>query len=128
MTAACLTLLHQAKCPIWPWHGSDQTGLLAEAFPAAQLCHWGMKYEGYNGDSQESLAHRKTLTVSLSQLIEIPDKFREKMEQSADALDAVVCAFAAIAVSTERLNQTTIETVDKEGQIVVHEKLGPQRN
>jgi len=123
MTAACIALLHKADCPIWPWDQADQTGLLIEAFPAAQLREWGMKYQGYNKDSQESLTNRKTIVAALSSLIEIPNKHREQMEQSADALDAVVCAVAAIAVSTGRLSQTEIETVDEEGQIAVHERF-----
>ena len=124
MTAACLTLLHQAQCPIWPWHQADEPGLLVEAFPAAQLCHWGMKHERYDGDSQERLTNRTKLVALLSELIEIPDDaLREKMEQSADALDAVVCAFAAIAVSTGRLSQTLMGTIDEEGQIAVHERI-----
>jgi len=125
MTAACLTLLHQAQCPIWPWHQADERGLLVEAFPAAQLCHWGMKYQEYNGDSQDSLTNRKTLVDSLSEWIEIPDDaHRKTMEQSADALDAVVCAFAAIAVSTDRLAESPVPS--DEGQIVVHERVeGP---
>jgi hypothetical protein len=65
-----------------------------------------MEFEGYNGDSPEALLKRVTLVASLSKLIEIPDgSLRKKMEQSADALDAVLCAFAAIAVSTGKLAQ-----------------------
>jgi hypothetical protein len=52
--AACLTLLRQSQCPIWPWHPPVNLDCLVEAFPAAQLCHWGMEFEGYNGDSPEA--------------------------------------------------------------------------
>jgi hypothetical protein len=121
MTAACLTLLHQSQCPIWPWHPSSEPGLLVEAFPAAQLCHWGMEFEGYNGDSPEALSKREKLVASISRLIEIPDgSLRKKMEQSADALDAVLCAFAAIAVSTAPLSRPSIPS--DEGWIAVHER------
>ncbi|MCI0355512.1 MAG: DUF429 domain-containing protein [Acidobacteria bacterium] len=122
MTAACLTLLHKAKCPVWPWDEAHQTGLIIEAFPAAQLCHWGMKYEGYNGDSQESRSNRKTLVASLPEFVEIPEKDRKKMKESADALDAVLCAFAAIAVSTGQLPASHSEQDSPdEGRIAVHD-------
>ena len=49
MTSACLTLLCGAQCPIWPWDQPPGRGLLVEAFPAAQLCHWKLCYQGYNG-------------------------------------------------------------------------------
>ena len=122
MTAACLTLLHQTQCPIWPWHQADELGLLVEAFPAAQLCHWGMKHDRYDGDKQERPTNRARLVASLSELIEIPDDaHRKKMKQSADALDAVLCAFAAIAVSTGTLAQLPVPS--DEGQIAVHERI-----
>jgi len=125
MTAACLTLLHQAQCPIWPWHRADQTRLLVEAFPAAQLCHWGMKYERYDGDSHERLTNRARLVASVSELIEISDEtHRKQMELSADALDAVLCAFAAIAVSTGTLAQSPVPS--DEGQIAVRERIEAQ--
>jgi hypothetical protein len=128
MTAACLTLLHQTQCPIWPWHQANERGLLVEAFPAAQLCHWGMEFEGYDGDSPEALLKRATLVASLSKLIEIPDSsLRKKMEQSADALDAVLCAFAAIAVTTGTLAQLPVPPdAPDEGQIAVHERIEGQ--
>jgi len=126
MTAACLTLLHQAKCPIWPWDQAGEPGLLVEAFPAAQLCHWGMKHEKYDGDGQERLTNRAKLVASLSELIEVPDDtLRKKMEQSADAFDAVLCAFAAIAVSASRLAQSPVPS--DEGQIAIHERIEPKR-
>jgi hypothetical protein len=66
--------------------------LLVEAFPAAQLCHWGMEFEGYNCDSPEAVLKRAMLVDSLSGLIEIPDgSLRKKMGKSADAVDAVLC-------------------------------------
>src|SRR5262245_932705 len=45
MTVACLALLADAEPPMWPWkRGVD--GLLAEAFPAAQLKTWGYRLTG----------------------------------------------------------------------------------
>jgi len=107
--------------------GADQTGLLVEAFPAAQLSHWGMKHDRYDSESQERCANRKELVASLSKLVEVSDDaLKRKMEQTADALDAVLCAFAAIAVSKGRLAQSP-EPSD-EGQIAVHEEIEQQRS
>jgi hypothetical protein len=39
MTASCLALLNETKCPLWPWR-QYQMGIVAEAFPAAQLKTW----------------------------------------------------------------------------------------
>jgi hypothetical protein len=122
MTAACLTLLHLSQCPIWPWHQASEPGLLVEAFPAAQLCHWGIGFEGYNGDGPNALLKRAKLVASPSELIEIRDgSLRMKMERSADALDAVLCAFAAIAVSTNGLSRSSMPS--DEGEIAVHERI-----
>jgi len=118
MTAACLTLLQRAQCPIWPWDDSEQVGLLVEAFPAAQLCHWGMEFQKY-ADNNEM---RVKLVDSFLQKtkIEVADhSLEKKMKDCADALDAVICAFAAIAVSTGRERSTMLSA--DEGQIAVHE-------
>jgi hypothetical protein len=117
MTAACLTLLQQSQCPIWPWHQPDEHGLLIEAFPAAQLCHWGMAFQGYNGDKREACNTRAKLVDLVSRKMEIPISSIETMRRSADALDAVLCAFAAIAVSTKHvvLNHLRWHTTTKVG-------------
>jgi len=84
-----------------------------------------MEFEGYNGDSPEALSKREKLVASLSRLIEIPDgSYRKRMEQSADALDAVLCAFAAVAVSTNRPLRSAMSS--DEGEIAVHERTEGQ--
>ena len=47
--------------------------------------------------------------------------FQQKLEESADALDAVLCAFAAIAVTTDNLAHLPNENYppDEEGLIAV---------
>lgn len=96
MTAACLKLLCEANCPIWPWARRGPR-LLVEAFPAAQLRHWGLPRQAYNRSSEKELAVRHSIVSALSERIDLGN-FREKLEQCADALDVVVCAFAANAV------------------------------
>jgi predicted nuclease with RNAse H fold len=46
-------------------------------------------------------------------------EFKQKLLDSADAIDAVLCAFAAKAVSEGEL-ATQAEAFDDEGQIAVH--------
>ncbi|MGA8076683.1 MAG: DUF429 domain-containing protein, partial [Xanthobacteraceae bacterium] len=85
----------------------------------AQLCHWRMAFQEYNGDKQKAVDTRKELVSLLSRKIQIPNNFQEIMRRSADALDAVLCAFAAIAVTGNRIVQTP--TLSEEGQIAVHD-------
>jgi hypothetical protein len=101
MTSACLTLLHEAGCPIWPWD-REGPGLLVEAFPAAQLCQWKMPYQGYSRDDATASSTRKDLVSQLSDRVGL-GPFEGELEESADALDAVLCAFAAFAVTTDNL-------------------------
>lgn len=101
MTSACLTLLKEAGCPIWPWDRQGP-GLLVEAFPAAQLCEWKMPYQGYGKDDATASSTRKALVSRLSNRISL-GSFEGKLEKSADALDAMLCAFAAFAVTNDNL-------------------------
>jgi len=102
MTSACLTLLCSAQCPIWPWDQPPGRGLLVEAFPAAQLCHWKLCYQAYNGRQEQAHAIRRGLVGGISTRVNL-GRFRQELEGSADKLDAVVCALAAIAVTTHSL-------------------------
>jgi predicted nuclease with RNAse H fold len=118
MTAECLYLLSKAGCPIWPWT-TDVPGLLAEAFPAAQLKHWKLPFQRYNDQEGLGTANRKTIVAFLeSRWLEIGE-FKQKLLESADAIDAVLCAFAAKAVSQGEL-ATQLEAFDDEGQIAIH--------
>ena len=120
MTSACLTLLRESECPVWPWEQAMTAGLLVEAFPAAQLCHWEMQYERYNGNDSEASSARRKLVESVSARV-APGRFRQELESSADALDAVLCAFAAIAVTSAKLPDLLSGSPDPEGRIAVHE-------
>lgn len=117
MTAACLQLLSDANRPIWPWHGSGR-GLLIEAFPAAQLFHWGLKHQTYNRATEVELAVRRSLVSSLATRIELGN-FQQILEASADALDSVICAFAAIAVTTGMIFEHPEYPLD-EGRIAIY--------
>ena len=94
--AACLRLLELAGRPIWPWH-EPQLGILGEAFPAAQLCQWDLSHRGYSGPDQ--IENRKTIVSELKVRASIDPVDERKLLDSADALDAVIAAFAAIAIA-----------------------------
>lgn len=117
MTAACLKLLFEADCPIWPWkkHGPR---LVVEAFPAAQLCQWGLPHEAYNRSTEKETAIRRALVRSLGTRIELGN-FSGMLECCADALDAVVCAIAANAVATGHAMTYAEDSFDTEGLIAV---------
>jgi len=119
MTSACLTLLNQASCPIWPWNRSVDTGLLVEAFPAAQLCHWKLPYVSYNGATTDAESVRLQILAGLPVEIDLHD-YKETLLQSADALDAFLCTFAAIAVTTHNLTDPPDDAATEEGRIAVH--------
>lgn len=121
MTAACLRLLAEAQCPIWPWSESTQPGLLLEAFPAAQLHTWKLPYQKYNDDAATAKEARQSIISDLTTRIHIPPDFMVMMLASADALDAVVCAFAAIAVTDGRIRHSPEPIAKEEGWISIHE-------
>jgi hypothetical protein len=64
MTASCLYLLSKIGCPIWPW-STGVPGLLAEAFPAAQLKHWKLPFQRYNDQDEIGTANRKKIVAFL---------------------------------------------------------------
>jgi hypothetical protein len=94
--AACLRLLELAGRPIWPWH-DPQPGILGEAFPAAQLCHWGLPHRAYSKPDQTE--NREAIVSGLSVRVSIDPVDERKLLDSPDALDATIAAFAAIAIS-----------------------------
>jgi hypothetical protein len=116
MTAACLTLLHRARCPVWPW-SSRGPRLLVEAFPAGQLKTWGLPHVRYDGSSSIARTTRRKILESVSTRIHV-GVWGPRLLASADALDSVLCAFAAIAVSTTPRPPSASALT--EGWILVH--------
>jgi hypothetical protein len=117
MTSACLTLLGMAKQPVWPF-ASKGASLLVEAFPAGQLQTWGLPHQGYGGADEGSEA-RSAIVGHLRKRLRL-DGFEDEMRQSPDALDAVLCAFAAMAVTEGPLRDAPGPTAPVEGWIAVH--------
>ena len=102
MTAACLTLLHEAKRPIWPF---APDGVLCESFPSAQVVQWNAQ-----GRILEALEARLDL-----------GRHRRTIATNEDARDAVLAVFGAMAIANGRLASSpnpTIATV--EGWVAVH--------
>ena len=95
-TAACLTLLHAAGRPCYPWSKATQ-GVMLETFPMAQLRTWGLPHVGYDG--ARGAAARKAIVSGLAERVRLPGAVRAQMLTSADALDAIACALSARAWS-----------------------------
>lgn len=119
MTAACLTLLDLVGGPIWPFTGTGAPSLLVEAFPAAQLSAWELPHQNY-GKTIEGAPNRGAIVEHLKTRLHL-GRFEPEMRGSADALDAVLCAFAAMAVTEGRLLDEPGEASQKEGWIAVHQ-------
>jgi hypothetical protein len=118
ITDTCLTLLQKSNCPIWPWNMSREAGMLVEAFPMAQLNNWGLPFIKYNGPGEEALRNRENI---ISQLPHIDlGNFEAILRENADALDAVICAFAAIAAVTDNMAVNPEPEAFSEGWIAVH--------
>jgi len=115
MTAAALKLISGSR--LWPW-AAPGGGLVAEAFPMAQLRAWALPFIGYNGSQPEAFANRQRIAEAVNRFVRLGN-FRGEVEESADALDAVLCAIAAIAVSTGRLASEPEAVAELEGWIPV---------
>jgi hypothetical protein len=119
--AACMKLLAMAKFPpCWPWAGAEQ-GLIAEAFPAAQLQSWKLPYQKYDGSN--GLEVRRQIISGLESQSRITfGSFRSAAEDCADALDAVIASFAALATHRGQATYPLVNrsTVLLEGWIAIH--------
>jgi hypothetical protein len=120
MAAACVRLLHLADRPAWPWVQTGG-GLLVEGFPAAQLCQWGLPHQRYNGVKAAAEDTRCCIATALGTRLDIASDLAQRMLASADALDAVICAFAAIAVTSGHVACSPGPEARVEGWIAVHE-------
>lgn len=123
MTAACLKLLSEATWPIWPFDAADKASpLLVEAFPAAQLAYWRLPHAGYNGEKEPAGNVRQEMVEGLAEKVDLGD-FPDTVKEDSDALDAVLCAFAARAAHLGLLGVElpTNGVHESEGWIAVHQ-------
>ena len=123
MASACLIQLAETQRPFWPWKPAGR-GLLVEAFPAAQLRYWKLPHQKYIGKAEGARSKRQQIRGFLSKLIQMDATKSQTMDDSADALDAVLCAFAAFAVTTGKAFTSPALLPLAEGRIAVHDSLG----
>lgn len=116
MTAACLVLLHAAGVPVWPFAATGP-GLAVEVFPAAQLAEWRLPHQRYGAPAARPA--RRVIALALRARLDL-GPFEPVLEASADALDAVLCAFGAVAVTEGRLADPPGARAGVEGWIAVH--------
>jgi uncharacterized protein DUF429 len=101
--SACIELLANVNCAIWPWD-QRKANTLVEAFPAAQLRQWELPYEQYAGQGGEAETNRLTIaTYLVDQGLKLDDEARNTIRINADALDAILCSYAARAVVQNQL-------------------------
>lgn len=102
IASACIKLLANSARPIWPWAKSASIPLV-EAFPAAQLRHWGLPHAQYNGS--EGQANRNTIVTDLlkNRSLQARNAFKKTILAQADALDAVLSCYAARAAVRNQL-------------------------
>jgi hypothetical protein len=118
-TAACLHLIAATGRDCWPWVESGE-GLLVEAFPTAQLRVWGLPHQKYGGVTAENCANRRRIVEGIGHRITCSGEQIALMQASADALDAVLCCFAGMAVLADRLARPRGDGGNGEGWIAVH--------
>jgi hypothetical protein len=118
--AASFTLVAATGLPVWPWDAASQARVLAETFPAAQLRTWNLPWFGYNGDTQAARRRRRTIVRHIAARLVIAPHLEQRLLGSADALDSVLCALAARAVSTDVLADPPGAESAAEGWIAVH--------
>jgi hypothetical protein len=116
MTAACLTLLHRAACPVWPFSHAGPR-LAVEAFPAAQLRQWGLPWQRYGAPADRGV--REAIAAALGRRVRL-GRFDAVVREHADALDAVLAAFGAVAVARGALALPPGGEAAAEGWIAVH--------
>lgn len=128
-TAGCLTLLANAKRPVWPWR--DGPGMLVEAFPAAQLKAWDLPHTKYGpplskeatqAERTERRAKRKKILAGVIDRtgFDVARKHADAMVECTDALDAFIAAFAGRAAANRQLKLEKPANWKLEGAIAVH--------
>ena len=120
-TAASLTLLAKTGRPIWPWTRCGP-GMLVESFPAGQLHQWNLPHKGYDGS--DGFGIRACILDAITPCIRIPCPLHRHCRENADALDSVLCLFAAIAATDNSAPIEEPSAAEHEGWIAVHPGRG----
>jgi hypothetical protein len=119
--SACIKLLANLGRPAWPWCGSD-SGPLVEAYPAAQLRHWGLPFQRYNGVAGHANRAAIIADLTANRSLQADNASLATLHADADALDAVLCSYAARAVVQNQLGigLPPFGAWRREGWIAVH--------
>jgi hypothetical protein len=120
--SACIKLLAQAGCPVWPWDVRNDR-FLVEAFPAAQLRQWGLPFAGYNRLAGRANRAAILFDLTTNRGLQVGNAQLATIQENADALDAVLCSYGARAV-VEGIIAVDVPPFDAwrlEGWIAVHE-------
>jgi Protein of unknown function (DUF429) len=120
---ACMTLLLMRGGPVWPLRPGGEGAVLVEASPAAQLFAWGLETGGYSGAKPKAAAARAEIQAALvaDHGLVISDAQAAICRGNADALDAVLCAYAAKTMADGRHPRQLPAAARSEGWIVVDE-------
>jgi hypothetical protein len=123
LAVACMTLLLARGGPVWPLRPGGVGAVLVEACPAAQLFAWGLDATGYAGAKSSASAARTRILAALvaDHGLAVGDEHAALCRESADALDAVLCAYAAKTMSDGRHPRQLPAAARSEGWIVVDE-------
>jgi hypothetical protein len=121
-TSACIKLLANADRQAWPWHGPS-TCPLVEAYPAAQLRHWGLPFQQYNGTAGQRNRVAIIHDLTVNRALQVDNAYLDIMNADADALDAVICTYAARAVTQNHLSLALppFNSWQYEGWIAIHD-------
>jgi hypothetical protein len=88
--------LERIERPVWPW-AKFEPGIMVEAFPAAQLKLWDLPHYGYSEPQAANI--RNVILRGLRERVRLSSTHADIAIKYADALDAIIAVFAAIAVS-----------------------------
>jgi hypothetical protein len=120
---ACMTLLLMRGGPVWPLRPGGAGAVMVEASPAAQLFTWGLESSGYSGAKPKAAAARSQILAALvaDHGLVVSEAHAALCRDSADALDAVLCAYAAKTIADGRHPRQLPAVARSEGWIVVDE-------
>ena len=124
---ACMTLLHLHAGPIWPFRPDGDGAMLVEAFPPAQLSAWGLSPTGHGGRKPQAASARLKILQALARDhgLRAADDVLRRSAESADALDAVICAYAAKAMAEGRHPRRLPAVARSEGWMVIDDPTQP---
>jgi hypothetical protein len=109
---------YRAERPIWPW--KDAPGMLAEAFPAAQLQAWNLPHVKYTGADAGPVRTKIIAEIQRRHGIEVAPADRREMQRTPDALDAFIATFAGRAAANRTLKLEKPSSWKTEGAIAIH--------